>query len=71
MRYTLYRDARNQWRWRLQAGNNRTIADSGESYFNKSDCLAAINLVKSSASAPVIGAALRRTLLAEAIARSR
>ena len=35
-----------QWRWRLRASNHRIIA-SGESYYNKSDCMSAIKLVKS------------------------
>ena len=52
MYYQIYKDARNQWRWRLKAANHETIA-SGESYWNKSDCLHAINLVKSSSDAPV------------------
>jgi uncharacterized protein YegP (UPF0339 family) len=51
--YYIYKDNQNLWRWRLRAANNRTIADSGESYYNKQDCLAAINLVKSSGNAPV------------------
>lgn len=41
-----------QWRWRLRAGNHEIIA-SGESYWNESDCDAAIQLVKSSYAAPV------------------
>lgn len=53
MWYYLYKDRTNEWRWRLIAANNRTIADSGESYHNKVDCLAAIGLVKGSANAPV------------------
>jgi len=53
MAYYLYKDASGQFRWRLQAGNNRIIANSGEAYHNKQDCLAAINLVKGSAAAPV------------------
>jgi uncharacterized protein len=53
MHYTVYRDASWQWRWRLVAANGRTIADSAEAYHNKSDCLAAIELVKRSSSAPV------------------
>lgn len=53
MYYLIYRDASLQWRWRLIAGNSRIIADSGESYHNKSDCLHAINLVKGSSNAPV------------------
>jgi uncharacterized protein YegP (UPF0339 family) len=53
MWYRLYRDMQNQWRWTLYAANNKKIADSAESYWNKQDCLAAINLVKSSQNAPV------------------
>lgn len=53
MVYYIYKDASGYWRWRLRAANNRIIADSGESYVNKSDCLHAINLVKGSSVAPV------------------
>jgi len=53
MRYFMYQDAQGLWRWRLYAANNRLIADSGESYYNANDCLAGINLVKSSGNAPV------------------
>jgi len=53
MEYIMYKDTNQQWRWRLQANNNRTIANSGEGYHNEADCLSAINLVKGSSSAPV------------------
>jgi uncharacterized protein YegP (UPF0339 family) len=53
MAYYVYQDADRQWRWFLLAGNNRKIANSGEGYWNKRDCLAAIALVKGSSSAPV------------------
>lgn len=53
MTYEYYQDSRREWRWRLRADNNKTIADSAESYQNKNDCLAAIDLVKSSKSASV------------------
>jgi uncharacterized protein YegP (UPF0339 family) len=53
MHYRLYKDTAGLWRWRLVASNGRTIADSAESYYNKSDALAGINLTKSSYSAPV------------------
>jgi uncharacterized protein YegP (UPF0339 family) len=53
MFYETYSDAGGYWRWRLKAANYRIIADSGESYINKNDCLAAIELVKNSKSAPV------------------
>lgn len=53
MYYWIYRDRLSQWRWRLVAANSRVIADSGEGYYNKSDCLAGIALVKGSAAVPV------------------
>ena len=53
MKYYIYRDVSGYWRWRLKASNGRIIADSGESYYNKSDCMQAITLVKSSSNAPV------------------
>lgn len=54
MHFVLYRDHANQWRWTLYAVNNRKIADSGESYWNKADAENGINLVKSTSySTPV------------------
>ena len=50
MAYYMYKDTAGHWRWYLSAGNNRKIANSGEGYHNEADCLAAINLVKGSAS---------------------
>jgi len=54
MTFELYKDAAGYWRWRLKANNARTIADSAESYYNKSDCISAINLVQGSGSARII-----------------
>lgn len=51
--YWYWKDANGQWRWHLLAGNNKIIATSGESYWNESDCLAAIELVKRSSNSPV------------------
>ena len=46
MQYVLYKDANSQFRWQLQAANRRVIANSGEGYHNKTDCISAINLVR-------------------------
>mgnify|MGYP003149282163 CR=1 FL=1 len=54
MRYNVYQDSQGHWRWRLYAANNRIIADSGESYYNRQDCVGAINLVRGSGSAPIV-----------------
>jgi uncharacterized protein YegP (UPF0339 family) len=44
--FELFRDRRNEYRWRLRSGNHRTIADSGEGYSKKSDCEHGIALVR-------------------------
>lgn len=46
MTFELYRDAAGEWRWRLVAENGEPIADSGEGYKRKSDCLEAIALIR-------------------------
>lgn len=53
MKYVMYKDQAHQWRWTLFATNNRRIANSGEGYHNKNDCLHAINLVKGTSQTPV------------------
>lgn len=53
MQFHAYQDASGQWRWTLFAANNRKIANSGEAYHNKADCLWAIQLVKGSGPAPI------------------
>lgn len=53
MFFHLYVDVNRQYRWTLYAANNRKIANSGEGYHNRADCIAAINLVKGSGSAPI------------------
>ncbi len=55
MYFDLYQEQSSKfWRWRLVASNGKIIADSAESYWNKSDCLHAINLVKQCSDAPVL-----------------
>jgi uncharacterized protein YegP (UPF0339 family) len=53
MKYCTYKDKAGEWRWRLKAEKGEILADSGEGYKNKKDCLDAINLVKGSKDAKV------------------
>ena len=53
MTYYYYKDNKGEWRWYLQAANGNKLADSGEGYKNEQDCLAGIESVKKSGSAPV------------------
>ena len=43
--FEIYADVNGQWRWRLKAANHKNIANSGEGYYNKDNCLLAIGLV--------------------------
>ncbi|MFI4934198.1 MAG: YegP family protein [Caulobacterales bacterium] len=53
MYYYVYLDVQGQWRWTLYAANNRKIANSGEGYFNKADCIHGLNLTADSAGVPI------------------
>lgn len=55
MRFEIFQDARNEWRWRLRAANLvDIIADSGEGYVNKSACERGVELVQSTTTETVI-----------------
>ena len=48
MRYTitLYQAA-DGWRWRMKARNGRIVADSGEAYASRANCLSAARRLSS------------------------
>jgi uncharacterized protein YegP (UPF0339 family) len=54
--FQVYEAAAGEWRWRLVAGNDKVIADSGEGYRDRQGCLHGIELVKDSKDARVEGA---------------
>ncbi|BBO32552.1 hypothetical protein PLANPX_2164 [Lacipirellula parvula] len=54
MEYHVYKDNAGEWRWRLLASNKKIVADSGEGYTAKADCLAGIKSVKGSSGADVV-----------------
>ena len=54
MKYELIRDNQHKFRWHLVGDNNSDIlADSGQGYSNKSDCLHGISQAMKSSSAPI------------------
>lgn len=55
MWFEIYNDEKDEWRWRLHAGNGDTIATPGEGYVNRQECLAAIDRVKSCWNAEIKG----------------
>lgn len=43
MKAQIYQDKAGGWRWRLRAGNNRIIAESGEAYVERRKCIEALD----------------------------
>ena len=54
MRYEVYPDKAGFWRWRLKVNNGDILADSGEGYYNKSDCYRCIQVVSTSGDVQVV-----------------
>ena len=52
-RYNIYADENGELRWKLLAGNNRIIANSGEGYKNRSDVIRGIWMVQNSDKAQI------------------
>jgi len=46
MHFQIYRDSSAEYRWRLRAANNETMADSAEGYKRKSRAVAAVQKIK-------------------------
>ena len=52
--YELFRYLRDSlWHWRLRSATGDLVAESAQGYEQKSDCLASIALVKSTANDPI------------------
>lgn len=54
MKFHVYKDRNGEWRWRLKSANGNIIADSGEGYTSKHNCKHGVDLVKGTASIPVV-----------------
>lgn len=50
--FTVYKDAADEWRWRLVASNGSIVADSGEGYTERNDAVEALERVKEYSKAP-------------------
>ncbi len=53
MTFYIYIDTAGEWRWFLTTSNGRKIANGGEGYKNKADCIHAIDLVAASDGSPI------------------
>ena len=54
MYYELRRDVNRKFRWRLISNNGRTVAESGEGYSRRCDCIRAVDAVRFSADATIV-----------------
>jgi uncharacterized protein YegP (UPF0339 family) len=41
----IYRDARQEFRWRVRAPNGRIVADGAEGYRSRSDCVRMLTML--------------------------
>lgn len=46
MRFEIYKDNKNKWRWRGKTDTDEIFAESGEGYTEKNDCLSELDLFK-------------------------
>jgi uncharacterized protein YegP (UPF0339 family) len=46
MKIIIFRDEKNEWRWRLIAKNGRIVADSGEGYKRRAAILRTIERIR-------------------------
>jgi uncharacterized protein YegP (UPF0339 family) len=46
MKFHIYKDRNKHWRWRLLARNGRKIANSGEGYVRRKDCMKIISRIR-------------------------
>jgi uncharacterized protein len=53
MKYYIYKDLNEFWRWQLVASNGEIIAESGDGYDSEEKCRKVITIVKKSDNAPV------------------
>ena len=52
--FEVFKDVKGEFRWRLKATNSKIIADSGEGYKAKADCLNGIKLIQEGAAKATI-----------------
>ncbi|WP_165229345.1 YegP family protein [Aquisphaera insulae] len=50
-KFTIFKDAKGEFRWRLLAKNGKIVADSGEGYKTKVSCKRGIEILKTEATA--------------------
>ncbi len=48
-KFHYYQDVRGEWRWRFRATGGKIVADSGQGYVDKHDCLRGIEIVRTEA----------------------
>lgn len=54
MKFHVFQDTDGRWRWQHTSADGEIIATSGEGYESEADCLAAIQIIKSSVNDPVV-----------------
>jgi uncharacterized protein YegP (UPF0339 family) len=50
LKFEVYQDAANHYRWRLKAGNGEILATAGQGYRSKADCQKSVERIQTEAS---------------------
>ena len=53
MKCEVYRDKRDEWRWRFRAANSKILAVSSEGYKNQTDCMHCLFNISESVNAEI------------------
>ena len=75
VRFSVYQDKAGEWRWRLIAGNGKTVCDSGEGYGRRAACVYAVDRVQTMAGRAMLeveppgGAQARRKVREDVVPR--
>jgi uncharacterized protein YegP (UPF0339 family) len=69
MRFQVYEDPDGAYRWRLLSAAGAYLAESGQSYAERAQCLAAVDDVNRSVRAPIDDLTVETRLLVRAAGR--
>jgi len=53
MHFRIFQDNKGDWRWAVFQSSNRKIAESAVSYWDKQECLAAVDAMRQIKTAPI------------------
>jgi uncharacterized protein YegP (UPF0339 family) len=53
MHFRIYQDANGDWHWAIFQSGNRKVAEASVTYWDKQECLAAVDAMRQISTAPI------------------